>query len=97
MSTCPSMALSSCIARVLSARIRELRLDAEMPQSELADRSGMHRPVICRIERGVHVPGLCTLAAIAAALELDVSTILMGIDWREVDMAAALELRSKAA
>jgi transcriptional regulator with XRE-family HTH domain len=97
MSTCPSMALTTCIARTLSAHIRELRLQAQLSQSQLAGRIGSHRPVISRIERGLHVPGLCTLSAIAHALELDVCTLLTGLNWPEIDAIATAGLLTEAA
>jgi len=82
------MTLSSSIAKSVGQRIRELRLDAEMSKRELARRARTHPPIISRIEHGVHVPDLWTLAELARALELDVETVLMGLDWREIDAAA---------
>lgn len=68
------------IAKTVGARIRELRLDAEMSQRELARRLGSHRPVIGRIENGKHLVDLRMVARIAAALELDVATVLVCLD-----------------
>jgi transcriptional regulator with XRE-family HTH domain len=64
------------LAERVGARIRELRLDAEMSQRQLADRVGLHRPVMGRIERGLHQTDLHTIARIAHALELDLLTVL---------------------
>lgn len=68
------------IAKIVGARIRELRVDAEMTQRELAGRIGVHRPVMSRIERGLHQTDLHTIARIAAALDLDLPTVLVCLD-----------------
>jgi putative transcriptional regulator len=65
---------------VVGARVRELRLEAELTQQELADRIGSHRPIIGRIERGVHVVTLEVCVRVAAALELDLGTLLACLD-----------------
>ena len=64
------------LAERVGARIRELRLDAELKQRELADLIGVPRPVMGRIERGVHQTDLHTVARIAHALDLDLLTVL---------------------
>lgn len=68
------------VAVRVGARIRELRLDAEMKQRELAKRIGVHRPVMGRIERGIHQTDLHTIALIADVLGLDVATVLVCLD-----------------
>jgi transcriptional regulator with XRE-family HTH domain len=68
------------VAATVGARIRELRLDAEMKQHELAKRIGTHRPIMGRIERGVHQTDLRTIALIADVLGLDVATVLVCLD-----------------
>jgi transcriptional regulator with XRE-family HTH domain len=68
------------LAERVGARIRELRLDAEMTQRQLADRIGVHRPVMGRIERGIHQTDLRTIALIADVLGLDVATVLVCLD-----------------
>jgi len=88
------MTVASLIAKLVGARIRELRVDTEMSKRELARRARTHPPIISRIEHGVHVPDLWTLAELARALELDVETVLMGVDWGEID-AAACALRAR--
>lgn len=72
------------VAHVVGARIRELRCDAEMTLDELARRVGTHRPIMTRIELGWHTPDLRTAAKIAAALSIDVATLLVCLDdeWR---------------
>lgn len=75
------------VARIVGARIRELRGDAEVSQAELARRIGTHRPIMSRIERGIHEPSLETCERVAAALDLDVATLLVCLDdeWRAAD------------
>jgi len=68
------------VAVRVGARIRELRLDAEMTQRQLADRIGVHRPVMGRIERGIHQTDLHTIALIADVLGLEVATVLVCLD-----------------
>jgi transcriptional regulator with XRE-family HTH domain len=70
--------VATCIGR----RIRELRRDAEMSVAELARRTDLYGPIVCRIERGVHLIDLRTAARIAHALELDVATLLVCLDER---------------
>jgi len=66
----------SALSRAVGARLRELRQDAELSQAQVALLTGSHRPIIGRIERGVHEVDLHTLQRYARALELDVLTVL---------------------
>jgi transcriptional regulator with XRE-family HTH domain len=86
------------IAHVVGERIRELRVDAEITQGELARRIGSHRPIISRIERGVHEPDLRTVARIAGALELELATVLVCLDadWRSAGHAERARLQEVA-
>lgn len=68
------------LAKRVGARLRELRLDAEITQAELARRVKIHRPIVGRVERGVHLLRLEEVARYAAALELDVVTVLVCLD-----------------
>lgn len=52
----------------IGERIRELRTKQKMTQSQLAERTGMKRPHITRIESGSYSVGLDTLQTIAKAL-----------------------------
>jgi DNA-binding XRE family transcriptional regulator len=51
-----------------AARLRQLRAAAKMTQHELAERSGIHRQTIARIELGDHQPSWQTALALARAL-----------------------------
>lgn len=75
----------------LAGRIRELRIDAEMTQGELARRCGVERPHVCRWERALHTLFPTTLACIAAALEVDMDTLCCVLDERWVASARVIE------
>jgi transcriptional regulator with XRE-family HTH domain len=63
----------STIGRRVLARRTELRLD----QEALADRAGLSRPYVSRLERGlVPNPGLTHLEQIAGALEWSLSELI---------------------
>lgn len=83
-----SLASFDYIAERVGVRLRELRRDAELSQAEIARRTGIHRPIVGRIERGVHVASLDTVRRYAAALDLDVATVLVCLDeaWVAADV-----------
>lgn len=69
------------IPRVVGARLRELRLGRGISQAEIAERTGIHRPIVSRIERGVHVASLDTVQRFAAAIGVDpVRDVLVVLD-----------------
>lgn len=76
----------SALARAVGARLRELRVDAELSQAQVARlrQLGSHRPIICRVERGVHEVDLHTLQRYARALDLDVLTVLAPLDIEQL-------------
>jgi transcriptional regulator with XRE-family HTH domain len=76
--------MSGALARAVGARLRELRKDAELSQAEVARLIGSHRPIVCRIERGVHEVDLHTLQRYARALDLDVLTVLAPLDIERI-------------
>ena len=53
---------------VFATRLRALRDDAKMTQHELAERAGMHRQAIAKLETGVTRPTWDTVQALARAL-----------------------------
>jgi transcriptional regulator with XRE-family HTH domain len=73
------------LAARVGARLRELREDAELTQREIADRMRSHRPIISRLERGDHLQTVGEVARYAAALELDLATVLVCLDdaWHQ--------------
>jgi transcriptional regulator with XRE-family HTH domain len=56
-------------------RVREARLRAHLSQDELADRSGLARPTISKIERGETIPSGLSRQKIADALARPVSEV----------------------
>lgn len=61
---------------VLGTRIKELRSIHGLTQEELADRSGLFRTYVSRIESGRANPTLTMLYQIAAAFGVDVRELL---------------------
>jgi transcriptional regulator with XRE-family HTH domain len=60
-------------------RLREVRLEREWTQEELADRSGLTSVQVSRIERGVREVRLTTLLRLIAALEVSPDRLLGGL------------------
>jgi transcriptional regulator with XRE-family HTH domain len=56
----------------LAARVRHLRRKQELSQRQLADRAGVARASIARIESETATPDLSTLARLADALGVEV-------------------------
>lgn len=92
----PQSELQRRLARALGTRIRAYRWARCMTQQELADAAGTHRPIVSRIERGVHVPDLLTFAELARALRVTMRDFVRDIDWRPIDEAAHVSLRRTA-
>lgn len=59
----------------LGSRLRALRREQRMSQEQLAARAGLSYKFIGEIERGVGNPTIDTLAAVSAALGVDVSEL----------------------
>ena len=51
-----------------AARLRRLREAAGVSQADLADRSGMHRFGVAKLEQGLREPAWATVQALAKAL-----------------------------
>ena len=60
----------------LGARIKRLRKEQRLSQAELAQRAGISRVSLARIETGIHSPRLKTLNALADALHLPLAQLL---------------------
>jgi transcriptional regulator with XRE-family HTH domain len=54
----------------VGARIKNLRLQAELSQETLSDRCGIYRTYLSRIESGSANPTLVVLVALAHSLEV---------------------------
>lgn len=59
----------------IGQRIKELRESAGLTQQELADKAGLQRSNVARIEGGKYNVGLDILAAIAAVLQSNIEII----------------------
>lgn len=62
--------------KALGMRIKELRAQQGLTQEELADRSGLFRTYMSRIESGQANPTLTMLCQIAAAFHVDPRELL---------------------
>jgi DNA-binding XRE family transcriptional regulator len=68
------------VEQVVAANLRELRLQAGLTQVELAARCGLHRTEISLLEREGREPRLSTLVIVARGLNVDVATLISGVD-----------------
>lgn len=66
----------------LGMRIKYLRKEAKMSQLDLALEANINRNYISDLEKGRRNPTLVILNKIAVALNIDLSTLLKGIQWR---------------
>ena len=65
------------LAWVVAERVRKYRVESGWRQEDLADRTGIARPNIARLERGRHLPTLSTLRRIAEALGVSLPGLLV--------------------
>lgn len=77
----------TAIAKRLGDRVRDLRKEAGITQRELAERTGILRPNIARLERGEHLPLLETLLRVGVALGKQPSAIFSVLDERALEKA----------
>jgi len=66
--------------RLLGFRIRELRRQAGLTQSELAEKASLSLNFIGTVERGRNVPSLMTLFRIARSLGASVSDLFLSAE-----------------
>lgn len=64
----------------LGGRISEARKRLGLTQDDLADRAGLSRPTISKIERGVQDVGIVSLHKIARVLEVEPAALLHPVD-----------------
>ena len=69
--------------------VRLLRAHAHISQEELASRADVHRTQITFFESGQRMPRLGTVLKLAAALEVELSTLLNGFVYRPKFFSAA--------
>lgn len=60
----------------LGRHVRELRKDKSLSQEELAERAGLDRTTISRLERGKHQAGFDTLHSIASGLQVSIQEVV---------------------
>ena len=60
----------------IGERIRQLRNEQSLSITDLAERAGMKRPNLSRLEHGKHVPSLDTLDRLAEALAVPVADLV---------------------
>lgn len=65
------------LAREIGARIRRARESSSWTQQDLADRTGIRRPNIARLERGGGLPNLGTLIKLAEGLEIPLADLVV--------------------
>ena len=67
---------------IFGERLRELRVERNLTQTELAQRCGSNRPFISNLERGVKVPSLTMVLRLAEALKCRVYDLVNVFDER---------------
>jgi transcriptional regulator with XRE-family HTH domain len=60
----------------MGKRLRQLRTEKEMSQAALAQRAGLTREYVNRLEAGQQDPSLTTISALAKALGVPVAALL---------------------
>lgn len=80
--------------KVLGLRIKQLRAQHEITQEELADRCGLFRTYMSRIESGLANPTLTVLHTLAAGFEMDITTLLSATEANPAAKAPG-KIRSK--
>jgi transcriptional regulator with XRE-family HTH domain len=70
--------MSADNALAFGHRLRELRERAGLTQGQLAERAGMHRQGVAKLELGEREPSWSTLLALARALAVDLNTFARG-------------------
>lgn len=60
----------------IGKRIRVLRLERQLSQSELSTDAYLSKNQLGRLERGEHIPNIITLLKIAKALDVNISEIV---------------------
>ena len=62
--------------RTIGSRTRAARLDRELTQEQLAERVGLDRKTINRLENGTYSPLVDHLLLVAQALGIDIADLL---------------------
>jgi transcriptional regulator with XRE-family HTH domain len=65
------------LRRIVAQNLRRLRQDRGLTQEELADRAGLNRNYVGMVERKENAPTVDTLEALAKALDIDPTALLV--------------------
>ena len=60
-------------------RVKELRLERNLTQQQLADISGLHKNYIGMVERGERNPSLVNIDILARSLKVDITALFSWI------------------
>lgn len=60
----------------LIVQLKQLRAEREMSQADLAEKAGLSREYIARLETGHHDPSLSVLVKLAKALKVKLAELL---------------------
>ncbi|HEY0280939.1 MAG TPA: helix-turn-helix transcriptional regulator [Solirubrobacterales bacterium] len=85
----PDPAAEAGLSGRFGENVRLLRARAHISQEELGFRADVHRTQISLFESGRRLPRIGTALKLAAALEVDLSTLLDGIAYRPRFFSAA--------
>jgi transcriptional regulator with XRE-family HTH domain len=69
------------LKRQFGLRVRRRRQYVELSQEALAERAGLNRTQMSLYETGRRMPMVSSLVKLAAALEVSVDQLLVGIEW----------------
>ncbi len=69
------------LPKVLGAAMRNMRKDAGLRQCDLARLLDMHRPIINRLEKGLHMPDLLTVQRWAVACDRRPAELMLTVDF----------------
>ena len=73
------------VAKQFGRNVARARRAVGLSQVELADRAQIHRSEVSHLERGQRKPRVDTLMKVTAALEVEPSRLLQGIEWQLVE------------
>ncbi len=79
----PSMEVTQADRDVSGANLCRLREDGGLSQQQLADKVGIHRSTISRLETGKTWPTIVTAVAISRVLGVSMDVLLDGTIWTQ--------------
>lgn len=65
------------LKRLFGKRLKQIRLDRNLTQEQLATKTTVSVDLISNIERGVNAPSFRTLAKLSSTLNIDVSNLFL--------------------